>query len=203
MKRQNIFAKGAEGIFFFREFLRNWREVGSIAPSSRFLASAMLKSIDFERAKTLVEFGPGSGSITRRLLACMRPDARLVLFETNEDFYKSLRALALRDPRLIVHHVSALQAVDVVPVGSADCVFSGIPLANLSPRECARLVRVVKDLLASHGVFIQFQYSLDSYKDMKAAFADVDLGFTLLNAPPAFVYRCRSVAEAEQELSCV
>jgi phospholipid N-methyltransferase len=201
MARQNTFSKGTEKIFFFREFLRNWRAVGSVMPSSRFLASAMFKSIDFDHAKLLVEFGPGSGSITRRLLARMRPDARLIVFETSEDFCKTLKALG--DPRLEVYRTSALSAANLVRAGSADCVFSGIPLANLSPRERALLVRTAKKLLAPHGVFIQFQYSLDSYKDMKAAFADVDLGFTFLNAPPAFVYRCRQTLGVPHKMSCV
>lgn len=50
---------------FLREFVRNPVRTAAVAPSSRKLGERMMQGIDFARASSIVEFGPGSGSITR------------------------------------------------------------------------------------------------------------------------------------------
>ena len=47
-------------VIFFREFLKNWREVGSITPSSRFLVEKMIECVDFDGTRTIVELGAGT-----------------------------------------------------------------------------------------------------------------------------------------------
>ncbi len=48
-----------EKILFIQKFFDNWREVGSVTPSSKFLVKKMLEPVDFARAKVLVELGAG------------------------------------------------------------------------------------------------------------------------------------------------
>src|SRR5512135_1985696 len=45
-------------LLFARNFLRYPNRVGWVFPSSRFLVQQVLKQIDWDRAKTLVEYGP-------------------------------------------------------------------------------------------------------------------------------------------------
>ena len=80
--------------------------LGSLIPSSRFLIDRLLSRVDWNRAKTIVEYGPGVGTITAHILSRMSPDARLVVFEMNEDFVNYL-ARTFPDPRLHVVHGSA------------------------------------------------------------------------------------------------
>ena len=93
-------------LLFARNFFKHPRMLGSIIPSSRFLIHDLMRQVDWKRAKVLVEYGPGVGNITTEVLRRMRPDARMVVFETNDDFVEFLRA-AIPDPRLTVVHGSA------------------------------------------------------------------------------------------------
>ena len=53
---------------FLRQFWKEKKMVGAMSPSSRFLAKKMLESVDFESARIIVDLGPGTGVLTRRLL---------------------------------------------------------------------------------------------------------------------------------------
>ena len=55
--------------------------VGAVAPSSKFLMKKRLKSVDFSKAKVIVELGPGTGVFTKGILDKMTDDAKLFSFE--------------------------------------------------------------------------------------------------------------------------
>ncbi len=63
---------------FFREFRQRFKTTGAIAPSSRFLASAMtgpMKKV-LRRAdappQRILEIGPGTGAVTRSIVKLLR-----------------------------------------------------------------------------------------------------------------------------------
>ena len=58
---------------FFRQFLRSPRSIGAVLPSSPALARVMLAPIDFSTAQAIVEFGPGTGALTREIAARLAP----------------------------------------------------------------------------------------------------------------------------------
>ncbi len=181
---------------FLKGFLKNWKEVGSIAPSSHFLVKKMTAPIDFKKAKVIVELGPGLGCITHKILEMMREDAKLIIFETSQDFCSELRKN--KDERIVVFNVSALDMAYHMKEIKADYVISGIPLSTLSDDSRSLLLKAIKNILSDGGVYIQFQYSLGAYKKLKSIFSKVILNFTFLNAPPAFVYQCvKSSADSE------
>jgi phospholipid N-methyltransferase len=80
-----------DAFLFFRNFFRHPRMLGSIIPSSRFLIKQLLQPIDWEKARVIVEYGPGVGGITAEILRRMRPDARLIAIEMNPEFVSFLR----------------------------------------------------------------------------------------------------------------
>ena len=175
-------------IKFIKGFLKNWKEVGSIIPSSRFLANKMIDPIDFKKAKVIVELGPGLGCCTGKILEMMREDAKLLIFEINSDFCNELKKN--KDSRLTVFNVSALDMAYHMREIKADYVISGIPLSTLVDDSRGLLLKAIKNILSGGGVYIQFQYSLGAYKKLKSLFSKVSFKFTLFNAPPAFVYQC-------------
>lgn len=93
-------------LLFARNFFKHPSMLGSVVPSSRFLVKDLMAQINWDRARVLVEFGPGVGTITCEVLKRMRADAVLVVIELNEDFVEYLRQTA-RDPRLRIVHGSA------------------------------------------------------------------------------------------------
>ena len=49
---------------FIKQFLKDKKMVGALAPSSRFLGERMLENIDFSTDKIILELGPGTGVFT-------------------------------------------------------------------------------------------------------------------------------------------
>lgn len=176
---------------FIKQFFKDRQMVGSVTPSTRFLASKMLENIDFNNDKLIVELGPGNGVFTDLLLKKIAPDARLIVLELNNEFYETLSD-RITDPRVQVVHDSAENIEKYLPEGEkVDCVISSLPLMVLPETVRVNIVNISNSILKSKGLYMQFQYSLQSKKLLKSIFSTVSVKFTLQNFPPAFVYTCR------------
>jgi phospholipid N-methyltransferase len=163
-------------------------------PSSRFLAKKMLKNIDFNKAKVIVEYGAGNGVITKHILNNMRDDAILLCFEINKNFYDHLKEID--DDRLILLDVSAEHIIDILhekDIKDVDYFISSLPLSIIPQKIGKKILNNSKKALKDNGIFIQYQYSLSFYKILKDVFEDknVNLHYEILNIPPAFIYKCR------------
>src|SRR5215831_14347709 len=126
-------SRSEETLLFAKNFLQHPKMLGSLIPSSRFLIDRLLSKVDWNRARTIVEYGPGVGTITSHILERMAPNARLVVFEMNEDFVRYLRR-AFPDPRLHVVHGSAENVgkeLDRLELEGADYIISGIPYTTM------------------------------------------------------------------------
>ena len=148
----------------------------------------------------MVEVGPGTGAITREILAALRPDATLTVFEVNPDFCAALKSID--DPRLIVHNQSAFEMQNcIAKKNCADCIVSGIPIAMLSNTDFSRFHDAIRDTLQAGGLFIQAQLAPWSYLRLRRSFREVRITFTLRNALPIFLYYCRYAALHERRSS--
>src|SRR5262249_9496833 len=77
---------------FFQQFRRQYHNTGSILPSSRALARALVSRLRGRRAPArILEVGPGTGAVTDEILRQLRPGDRLDLVEINADFVALLR----------------------------------------------------------------------------------------------------------------
>ena len=174
------------------ELIKSIKTSGTVTPSSRVLIRRMLAPVDFGAARCIVELGPGNGCITRELLGRMGGDAKLICLEVNEGFAARL-GLLMDDPRLRVYAGCASGLRDILACEGVDCadyVVSSLPLALLDGDIADDILRAVRENLCPQGRFVQYQYSLAHYGDMKALFSKVRLQFTMRNMPPAFVYEC-------------
>lgn len=125
--------RSEETLLFAKNFLQHPRMLGSLIPSSRFLVGRLLNKVDWKRARTIVEYGPGVGTITERILERMSSEARLVVFEMNHDFVRHLKR-AYPDSRLHVVHASAENVygeLDRLKIEGADYIISGIPFTTM------------------------------------------------------------------------
>ncbi len=173
------------------EHIKHFRTSGTIVRSSPFLISRLLRAIDFEQARTIVQLGVGTGCITEELLERMRPDARLLALELNPIFVEECEEVG--DPRLILRLADAADLGRIAHeagIREVDYVVSSLPLALIDDAAVARILRATQDLLAPDGLFLQYQYWLSNKDLLERTFSDVKVGFTLANIPPAFVYEC-------------
>jgi phospholipid N-methyltransferase len=181
-----------ETLLFASNFLRHPHMLGSVIPSSRFLVNQVLKPIEWERARVLVEYGPGVGSFTGEILRRMRSDARLVAIETNRDFVKFLRA-QLPDERLHVVHDSAAEVQTVLQqraLPKADYIISGIPLGSMPEAVRADIVAKSRAALEPGGAFLVYQFTARVLPALRRTFGDVRHSFELYNLPPAQLFVC-------------
>ena len=171
--------------------IKNIKTTGTITPSSKNLIKRLLAPIDFQFARCIIELGPGNGCVTRALLSKMHEDCVLVCFEVNNEFVSQLNSL--NEPRLHVYNACASSIRDILDelnIDVADHIVSSLPLALIDDATVGDILASVGSNLRKGGRFLQYQYSLKNYSDVKPIFTDVKLKFTLRNMPPAFVYEC-------------
>ena len=177
---------------FAKNFLQHPLMLGSFIPSSRFLIRTLLGELDFDRARVIVEYGPGVGTFTREILARMRPDAILVALETNREFVDFLQR-SIPDPRLKVIHGSAAAvqgALKAHGARKADFVISGIPFSTLPAAEREAVLHATRAVLQPQGAFLVYQFSPMVLASLRQVFSQVRRGFQPLNMPPAQLFYC-------------
>lgn len=178
----------SETLLFFRQLLSRPKQVSAIAPSSRFLAAAMTRDIGPDTGR-VVEFGPGTGVLTRAILAAGVKPQHLTLFEMSSDF---ARHLAQAYPGVTVHNTGAQNAASLVDRG-AGAVISGLPLMSMPLEVRESIVRAAFDILAPDGVYIQFTYGskpqITPEQMEKLGLRVEQTAYVLFNLPPARVHK--------------
>jgi len=183
---------GSAAALFARNFFKYPSMLGSIVPSSRFLVKNIMGQIDWDRARVVVEFGPGVGTITREALKRMRHDAVLVVIELNEDFVGYLKN-SIRDPRLRVVHGSAAHVRRILAeqgIAPADYIISSLPYSLLSEDVRREIVSESRHALKAQGSLLVFQYNRTLLPYLKSSFSSVRLNFQLFNILPALIFHC-------------
>ena len=165
-------------IRFVSEFLKHPKQVGAVAESSKFLARKMVRQMS--GATNIVEFGPGTGPVTREILKHLPKDGRLTCFEINSSFCEQLKTI--KDPRLKIINDDVKNCGQYVD--NFDCVISSLPLAVFDKSEKEEVLA----LTSKSRTYIQFQYNPFLKPKLKRYFRDVKIKFVPLNLPPAFVY---------------
>ena len=175
---------------FFSKFMRSPKTIGSVAPSSKFLAEKMVSFVPWERATAIAELGSGTGAITKFIRNANRSDASVLLFEIDPQ----LRNLLMRG---YPEYICCSNAFDMrkymenAGIWRFDAVISGLPFFNFTVTERERLLEEIDYCLKPGGLFVAFQYSLQMKKMLKRKFAIESISFVPWNIPPAFVYVCR------------
>src|SRR5207248_1711594 len=83
--------KGPDWWLMLRKFFQRGRTIASVAPSSRYMARAIMRGINFESVRCIVELGAGTGPITAELLRRAKPHTRVLVLELDADLCARLR----------------------------------------------------------------------------------------------------------------
>ena len=190
---------------FLQESLRSIGPTASFFPSSRALAQALTRPIDFGDVRTVVELGPGTGAITNAILKRLRPDAKLMAVDINASFIHHLRTRC-HDARLIPVCGSASDLRSQLAdhgLGTVDAVVSSLGLSAMDQRLRRAIMREVGICLVPGGTMTQYQYlgNLDIPKFkirgfneahfLRKFFGHVNVDHVIWNVPPAMVFTCR------------
>ncbi|WP_310618383.1 class I SAM-dependent methyltransferase [Flexibacterium corallicola] len=148
-------------------FIRSWAasplQMGAVAPSSSALSKKIASFIPDDREGDVVELGPGTGAITKEILASGTIDGpRLTCLEYSHDFCNLLRG-KYPDSNIIQGDAYNLKkSLSHIRSGSLSAVVSGLPMWPRPLEDRLRCVDDALDLLKPNAPFILYTYSLSS-----------------------------------------
>ena len=184
---------------FLKALIKNPTKIGAISPSSRALALEMLSHWPENQGDVIVEYGPGTGALSKILHEKLEEQTSIAL-EVVEDFIPALQTNYQKTKFI---HSSAnelgtvLQQRDLV---SPKLIVSGLPWAIFSDELQDSILNATFEHLDSSGVFSTFAYlhalkmpgAQHFFNKIKNTFSDVQKSnVTWMNLPPAIVYHCR------------
>lgn len=182
---------GSNATLFFRRWLANPLQMGSVVPSSPALCRQIAALVERSPGEAVLELGAGTGVVSRALLDAGVPPERLLVVEIVPDMADHLRHAL---PGVDVLCGDAFDLGRVLPkrwhgrIGTAIC---GIPLVLLPIEEQRRFVNAVDAVAPGRG-FLLYTYCVTSplpYR--KLGLAARREAWTPWNLPPASVWRYR------------
>ena len=176
---------------FFRRWLRNPLQMGSIIPSSPALCRKIAAAVERGPDEYVLELGAGTGVLSAALIAAGVPANKLIVVEIVPEMAQFLRESL---PGVNVICGDAFDLKNALPahmhgqIGTAIC---GIPLVLL-PLERQEAFRDAVDAVAPGKGFLLYTYCATSPLPYgKLGMAARRMAFTLANFPPASVWRYR------------
>lgn len=148
---------------FFREYLRHFHHTGSIAPSSRWLGAALARHVSNGKSdRRILEVGPGTGAVTRHIVARLGESDRLDVVELNPAFVEHLQRRF--DQEHPFADVSERVRIINCPIEDLsgeqpyDAIVSGVPLNNFSVSDVRRILEAFGQLMAPGATLSFFEY---------------------------------------------
>jgi len=181
-----------EKVLFFSLFMKKPKEIGSVIPSSNFLVKEILKNIDFKSSKYIVEYGSGTGCITKEILKRARSDAKILCFETNKNLYNHLKR-SLKDKRLIIVNDGAeniARYMGKYKIPEADYVIAVLSFFTLGKEKKHAIMKETKKALSDNGKFIFCRYVPNFERKLSNYFSNSSMKFVPFNIPPSLLYVC-------------
>lgn len=190
--RKALTEKFDDELTFFKGWIDKPKAVGSIIPTSSIAARRMASVVDPSSGLPVLEIGPGTGVITRAILALGVQPENLTLVEYSPDFVRHLRA--------------SFPGVDVIQ-GDAfdldrtlgekrktvfDSVVSGMPLLNFPVAQRVRYIEALLDRIPPGRPIMQLTYGpLSPVPAGRGNYQVEHYDFVLRNIPPTqlWVYR--------------
>lgn len=171
---------------FKKEIFTAPKTTGAITEYSKSTIGAMLKHIDRNTTKTVVEFGPGRGNITQAILEHLPDDGELICYEINKaDFEQYLEKI--QDPRLTIHYLSCEHIDEHCQAGSVDIIISTIPLSLMNSDTVHQIIQKSYHTLHDTGKFITGQYSPYAKSFLSSYFPHLHQRRHIRNLPPVCI----------------
>ena len=186
-----------EGELFFRQWLRSPKSMGSIIPSSKYLARAMAEEVAWAPGQHIVELGGGTGAITQGLIDRGIPREKLVVIELERALYEHLRR---RLPGTLIIQGDATRLDEILAkhgIKHVGTVISGIPMVGM-PYEFQKAIIDQGFRVQAPGSFV-LQYSYSPVPPVPAKRLGIKaqlVRWVPLNFPPAAIWRYRRIADA-------
>jgi phosphatidylethanolamine/phosphatidyl-N-methylethanolamine N-methyltransferase len=184
----------ANPAMFFRRWLANPLQMGSVVPSSRALCARIVRQTRRAPDEAVLELGAGTGVISRALIESGVPPDRLFVVEIVPAMAGHLRRVL---PGAQVIEGNARDLTELIPAewhGRIGTVVCGIPLVLLPRTEQRVLVDAMQAVAPGRG-FLHFSYCATSpISRSYLGLTGRREAWTPLNFPPASVWRYTPIA---------
>jgi len=190
--KERLGKKFDEEIRFFKGMMQGPRTVGSIAPTSSITARRMASVVNPQSGLPVLELGPGTGAITKAILARGVEPENLIAIEYSTDFFNHLVKRYAG-----VHFINGDafdldKTLGVLRGQTFDSVISGIPLLNFPMQARVALLESLLDRLPPGRPVIQISYGAVSPIIARPDRYHIKhFDFIVRNIPPAqlWIYR--------------
>lgn len=192
-----------EILSFISQYFVNPSKIGAILPSSRYLRDKMLEEVNFEKSKYIVEYGPGTGVFTEKILARRNASTVVVLIENNKAFYHVLKEKFSNEKNLIIIHGSAEHIEEYLndyQIPYADYIISGLPFASLPNHVSNHILSSTLKVMKIGGRFITFQYTKFKISLLRQYFPTISVKREYRNLPPAYILTCMRIEKEWEEI---
>ena len=179
-------------IRFFKGWLDGPKSVGTPFATSIHTGRAMASVINLHSGLPVLEVGPGTGAITRAILARGLAPEMLYAVEYSEDF---VDALTREFPRAHILRGDAFKLDEALADNSGlrfDCVISAIPLLNFPMWQRVSYMEDMLDRIQLGRPVIQVTYApVSPIPPRSGTFVVERTDFILRNIPPAHLWTYR------------
>ena len=184
---------------FLKQFILRPIEIGTPLPLGPSLSKYIVEMAKVGSGKILVELGPGTGPVTREIIAQKSKDSNFLAIELNPSFYEILK-VEFPDLKLFKDSAEHIQRI-LAGEGYVKCdrIVSGLPWAAFDQELQVKILHAAHAALEDDGIFVTVTYihspHLPAGKTFKKllteTFRKVELSrIVWKNVPPAFVYIC-------------
>ncbi|MER8379364.1 MULTISPECIES: phospholipid N-methyltransferase PmtA [unclassified Mesorhizobium] len=190
--RKTLAEKFDDELKFFKGWIDKPKAVGSIVPTSSITARKMASIVNPKSGLPVLEVGPGTGVITRAILAQGIKPENLYAVEYSTDFVRHLRQLY---PGVNVIEGDAFN-LDATLGDKRDLVFdsviSGVPLLNFPVAQRIAYVESLLDRIPAGRPIVQLTYGpLSPIPPGRGDYTVEHFHFVIRNIPPTqlWIYR--------------
>ena len=183
----------ADDFRFLRTFIAKPLRVASPVPSGRRLAEIIALQIDPQDCPVL-ELGPGTGAVTKALLARGVQPSQLIAVESDKDFVEFLRGLF---PSSAILEGDAFVFDDVLRRAGFDpalgAIVCGVPVLSQPMDVLRKLLSTAMAWLKIGSPFIQFSYGSRPPIPAEQPVEVHHAATVWQNIPPMHVWRYRKL----------
>ena len=186
---QKLVSRFGDKIDFAKSLVLKPKTIGAIAPTSARTAIKMASVIRPQSGLPVLELGPGTGVITKAILASGIDPDKLVSIEYSAEFIPGLRH---RYPDVNFVHGDAFRISKIaedLQIEKFDCIISSLPLLNFPVAQRIRLIVSALQLLEHGRPLVQFSYGPRPPVPRRSKYLVVKhLDTILRNIPPARIW---------------
>lgn len=190
--RKSLAERFDDEVKFFKGWLHRPKAVGSIVPTSSITARKMASVIDAKSGLPVLELGPGTGVITKAILAHGVKPKNLYAIEYSPEFVRHLKR---NYPGVNVIEGDAFnldETLGDMRHAPFDSVISGVPLLNFPVAARVRYIEQILDRIPPGRPIVQLTYGpMSPVPPGRGNYTVEHFRFILRNIPPTqlWIYR--------------